>query len=473
MIYGLGRKDMLSPHLNRDWLFERCREVQEKPNGHLDLWSRGHYKSSIITCGLTIQDILNNPEITVGIFSFSNKIAVAFLRQIKREFESNPVLKSLFPNVLYKNPAKESQKWSEQDGLIVRRKGNPKESTVEAWGLIDSQPISKHYDLMVFDDVVTRDNINTPDMMTKTREAWELSLNLSKEGGVKRYIGTRYHFLDTYKTIMERGAAIPRIYPATHDGTPNGNPVLLSQSYIDEQRREQGIWTFSAQYLQNPISDNSQGFRKEWLCYYQCTNERLLEVSREMNVYILVDPAGEKKKTSDYTVFVVLGCGKDENYYLLDGIRDRLNLSERTKMLFELYRKWKPRGVAYEKYGMMADVEHIREKQEENNFRFQITEVGGKLPKNDRIRRLVPKFEYKKIYLPLKIIKLDYEGKQYDFINQFTEEEYFFFPAAIHDDMLDAMARIFDIKHEFPMEDEEDGFQYQNREFDEVTGELL
>lgn len=473
MIYGLSRKDMLSTSINRDWLFERCREVQANPDGYLDLWSRGHYKSSIITCGLTIQDILNNPEITIGIFSFSNKIAVAFLRQIKREFEGNEVLKTLFPDIFYENPSKDSPKWSEQDGLIVRRKGNPKEATLEAWGLIDSQPISKHYDLRVYDDVVTRDNINTPDMMHKTQEAWELSLNLATSDGKARYIGTRYHFLDTYRVIMERKAAIPRIYPATDDGTPTGNPVLLPRATVDRQRREQGSFTFSAQYLQNPIADSSQGFKKDCLQYYECTNERLMGVAKEMNVYILVDAASSKKKGSDFTAFTVLGCNKDENYYLLDGIRDRLNLKEKCETLFELRKKWKPKGIAYEKYGMMSDIEYIREKQEELNIRFPIIEVGGRMSKEERIRRLVPRFENKRIYLPIKINRIDYQGKSYDFIKQFIEEEYLIFPSSIHDDILDSMSRIFDIHHEFPIEDDDDVFSYNFQEYDEVTGEAL
>ena len=473
MIYGLDRKDMLSVEIKRNWLLDRCREVQDNPNGYLDLWSRGHYKSSIITCGLTIQDILNDPEITIGIFSFSNKIAVAFLRQIKRELESNEVLMELFPEILYKDPKKYSPKWSEQEGLIVKRKSNPKEATLEAWGLVDGQPISKHYDLRIYDDVVTKDNINTPDMMEKTQVAWELSLNLATSKGVCRYIGTRYHFLDTYRIIMDRKAAIPRIYPATEDGTPIGVPVLLPQETVDRQRREQGPYTFSAQFLQNPVADSSQGFKEDWIKQYNCRNERLLKLAHEeMNVYILVDPASAKKKNSDYTVMSVIGCHKDNNYYLLDMIRDRLNMKEKADKLFELFKKWRPLIVGYEQYGMQSDIEYIKEKQDQENFRFNIKEVGGKIKKEDRIKRLVPLFEQHRFYLPLELKKLDYVGKQQDILKQFIQEEFIIFPSSVHDDMLDSIARIFDIKHEFPMEDDQEE-TYQHQDYDPTTGESL
>jgi hypothetical protein len=131
--------------MERPWLLDRCKEVQAAPNDRLDLWSREHYKSTIITFGLTIQDILNDPETTIGIFSHTRPIAKGFLRQIKREFEANELLKSLFPDVLWTSPSKEAPKWSEDDGIVVKRKSNPKESTIEAWGLVDGQPTSKHY----------------------------------------------------------------------------------------------------------------------------------------------------------------------------------------------------------------------------------------------------------------------------------------------------------------------------------------
>jgi len=224
LVYVLGRAD-----LNRDWYFARCREVQAAPNGYLDLWAREHGKSSVITFGLTIQDILNDPEITVGIFSYSRPIAKAFLRQIKVEFENNETLKSLFPDILWANPQRDSPKFSEDDGIIVRRRGNPKESTVEAWGLVDSAPVSKHFRLMVYDDVVTGESVSTPDMISKVTTAWERSLALSTEAGVVRYIGTKWHYADTYREILERGAAIERRHPATVEGRAQRGIVDCNQ----------------------------------------------------------------------------------------------------------------------------------------------------------------------------------------------------------------------------------------------------
>ncbi len=210
LVFVFGRKDV-----DRDWLYMRCREVQANPDGYLDIWAREHYKSTIITYALTIQDILNNPELTVGIFSHTRPIAKGFLRQIKREFESNSTLQALFPDILFQNPSKESPKWSEDDGIVVKRKSNPKEATVEAWGLVDGQPTSKHFRLRVYDDIVTKESVSNPDMILKVTQAWELSLNLGAEGGKVRGAGTFYHFNDTYRTIIERGALIPRIYPVT------------------------------------------------------------------------------------------------------------------------------------------------------------------------------------------------------------------------------------------------------------------
>jgi len=106
LVRACKREDMLHP-----WVYARVREVEADPDNHLDLWSRGHFKSSIGTFGLTIQKILKNPEITVGIFSHTRPIAKAFLRQIMREFESNKILHAAFPDILWGEDIRQAPKW--------------------------------------------------------------------------------------------------------------------------------------------------------------------------------------------------------------------------------------------------------------------------------------------------------------------------------------------------------------------------
>jgi len=433
---GLGRKDA-----NEDWLYDRCREVQDEPDGRLDLWAREHYKSTIITFALTIQDVLNDPDITVGIFSHTKSIARGFVTQIKSELEGNSFLKGLFPDVLYENPERESPRWSIDRGIVVKRKSNPKEATVTGWGLVDGQPTSAHYRLLVYDDVVTKESVSTPEMIANVTASWELSLNLGARGGKKRYIGTRYHFNDTYRTIMDRKAAVPRIYAATKDGQVGGDPIFLTRDQLDEKRREMGPYTFGSQMLQNPIADAVQGFKKEWLRFVE--RERV-QAGLDWNIYITVDPASGKKKENDYTVMWVHGLSPDGNYYLMDAIRDRLNLTERTSKLFELVRKWRPIRVGYEKYGMQCDIEHIQEVMERENYRFEIIGCAGPSKKEDRIRRMVPTFEQGKYYFPHQLLYLTCDGKVKDFVADLLAEEYEAFPVAIHDDMLDCMCRIKD-----------------------------
>lgn len=455
--YGLGRED-----IQRSWLFDRCWEIYDNPNGYLDLWAREHYKSTIITYGLTIQDILashgDNPlekwngiEPTFGIFSHTRPIAKGFLRQIKREFEANELLKELFPDILWAAPQREAPKWSEDDGIILKRKSNPKESTVEAHGLVDGQPTSKHFFVRVYDDVVTRESVTSPEMIKKTTEAWELSNNLGVDGGYERTIGTRYHLHDTYKTMMKTGAYKLRLYPATKNAQPDGEPILLSKKALKEKYIKQGSYTFGCQMLQDPIADKSQGFKKEWLRYYAALPYPPEECGH-MNKLILVDPANEKKKKSDWTAIFVLGYNQDHRIYVLDLVRDKLNLNERTTKLMELHKKWRPKQVGYEKYGKDTDIEHIEYVQKEEKYRFTITPLGGAMSKNDRIRRLVPDFENEVIWMPEVLTYTNYDDDEVNLIKDFIEEEFLEFPVSNHDDMLDCLARLRDedIKMTFP-----------------------
>lgn len=449
---GMNRVDLAHP-----WLFARCQEVQEKPDGFIDLWARDHYKSTIITFGKTIQDIVashgddplpewNRQQPCFGIFSHTRPIAKAFLRQIKVELERNTLLQYVFPDVLYERPDRQSPRWSEDAGLIVRRSSNPKEATIEAWGLVDGQPTSKHFNVLIYDDVVHRDSITSPEMIQKTTKAWEDSLNLGDKQPRTRMIGTRWHFADTYRTVIERGAAKARIHPATDDGTLTGKPVLLSPAQFTKKAGDMGPYTASAQLLLNPIADSKQTFKREWL-------EHQFDRTtgwQAMNRALICDPASGKKD-SDYSAIAVVGFGPDTNIYLLDLVRDRLTLQQRATEYLRLHRKWMPKWCGYEEYGLQADIEYLQERMARETYNFEIEPLKGKLSKPDRINRLIPFAAEGRLWLPETIMRTNVEGKLEDLVQILIEQEFLAWPVPAHDDGLDAISRVFDLEMPFPM----------------------
>lgn len=186
----LGRNDrfyLLTRLLHRfdavhPWIYARCREVEADTDGYLDLWAREHYKSTVITFAGIIQEIVKNPEITIGIFSHTKPVARKFMLQIKQELEVNTELQTVYPTIFFADPRNQAAKWSEEKGLTVNRKSNPKEAMVEAHALVDGQSTGAHFLLRVYDDVVTRESVSTPEQVKKTTEAWELSDNLGARG---------------------------------------------------------------------------------------------------------------------------------------------------------------------------------------------------------------------------------------------------------------------------------------------------
>jgi predicted phage terminase large subunit-like protein len=292
-------------------------------------------------------------------------------------------------------------------------------------------------------------------MIQKTMTALEQSYNLGvAESPRRRFIGTRWHFNDAYRTIKDRGTAIPREHPGRNGGTEDGESVLWSDEIHLQKRRDMGPYTYAAQILLNPKADAMQGFKREWLRYYTTV------VADKMVKYVLVDAASSKKRGSDYTAMWVIGLGMDGNYYALDIVRDRLNLKERADRVFALHRKWKPKQVRYEKYGMMADVEHLKDRMEQECYRFDIMEVAGQTSKEDRIKRLIPVFEAGRFYLPKTMYITDWQKVPVDMVQSFIEEEYMAFPVGLHDDMIDGLSRIAepDLKLVWPKEEKVEEF---------------
>lgn len=419
-------------HMNRPWCYTRCREVEASPDGWLDLWSRGHYKSTIITLGGIVQAVLRDPEITCCVLSYNSPTAQKFVNQIKQALE-NPALRELFPEILHAKPPKDN--WSVQKGLFVKRGDLSREPTVMGSGLVDGMPTGMHFRLRVYDDVVTAESVGTPDQIIKTTDAFSLSDALGTGDGQRVWmVGTRYHPMDTYSEILKRGTAKERRRVCVDT---EGRPLMLSPEALEQKQRDMGARIFAAQMMQNPVGEGVRLFRDDWLMHYDRQPDR-----RKLNVFFIIDSANGKRKKNDYTTMWVIGLGADLNYYVLDIVRDRINLVERTDALFSLHRKWKPMCTYWEQVGAMSDTQHVRDAQERENYRFRVVDLPQKIPKRDRIGWLVPLFQAARFWFPRRLLYRTVAGETRDLVQDFVTNEYGCYPVVPHDDMLDSLANI-------------------------------
>lgn len=466
------------PDARYDWIYARCREVEANADSHIDLWARGHYKSTIITFAGVIQEIIRNPEITIGIYSHARPAAKAFLTQVKVELEDNQFLKDLFPDTFWQDPGKQAKRWSDE-ALVVKRKSNPKEATVEAWGLYEGLPTGKHFILRVYDDVVTERTVTTPDMIKKITERFDLSEYTGTRDGRVWIVGTRYHFGDTYGILISRGTYKERRHPATHDGSFDGRPVFLTDAQWEKELRQPKP-AVAAQMLLNPTAGAETTFAIEHLRFWDVR-------PKTVNIYILVDPSLGTAR--DLTAIAVVAIDAQRNKYLVDGYAHRMTLSKRWVAVRNLYRKWSRLPgvmlciVGYERYGMQTDLQYIDERMEIEKISVPIEELNspkvGAGNKAARINRLEPDFRMSNFYLPhvievddeghatgfdpmgtklaqrcidngekwrvaRPIVQIDEDGKTYSLLLKFLEE-YIFYPMAPHDDFLDALSRIYDV----------------------------
>ena len=119
-----------------------------------------------------------------------------------------------------------------------------------------------HYDLIIVDDPHSQNNVTNYDQIEKVRSWYRLLLSMLEPKGHIMVIGTRWDYQDLYATIETELSTEYDILvrPAI---TPEGElffPSRLDEEFLEEQRKEQGEYIFSAQYLLNPVPTSLQTF---------------------------------------------------------------------------------------------------------------------------------------------------------------------------------------------------------------------
>jgi len=355
------------PIANNKWWVDCCRDVEEGPETEtIDLWARDHGKSTIITTAETIQHILKYPELTNCILSYTKDTAKSFFGPIKLHLEGNIFLRNLFPDVLYAQ-MKDSPQWNDQ-GITVRRSNRVKECTLEAWGLTDGMPTGRHFDRLIYDDIVTYDMAGSTSIMDRVKNNFDMSMNIGKDGTKSRVIGTPYHHEDVLSYLQGAtkmdGTKVYHVRkkPATVDGSYNGDPVWLSSERLELLKRNKRV--FATQYLLDPTP-----MEDEVLSWHSVKNVGVSSLPERMIKLMAVDPSGgsrtDGRRADAWGILVVgvdpyIGESGSCRVFILDGYIGEMRFAEGIEKIVEIYlRNGVIRKLGVEKVGMSSTELHV------------------------------------------------------------------------------------------------------------------
>ena len=240
---------------------EMCDFVADKKrNKKLILVPRGHLKSTLVTVGKSLQAICHNPQVRILIANATYNLACSFLTEIKRHLKFNVDLREFWGDM-----ALGAETWSANDITLAQAKdfSGKKEPTVTAMGL-ESNMTSQHYDLIILDDLVNKDFINTTEQIQKTIDFYKESLNLLEPDGELVIVGTRWHDRDLYGWIMDTDNNVIQDFDVFFRQAYEGNleddndfkplfPGKFTRRYLKNLYDHQGPYFFSCTPARTPI----------------------------------------------------------------------------------------------------------------------------------------------------------------------------------------------------------------------------
>ena len=389
---------------------ELCDLLQKKTNkSKLVLMPRFSFKSGVVTIGYSLWRLLRDPNIRILIYSDSATKAQGFLQGIKNHVEGkapNSRFREFYPKW---ETDQHKGKWNESQIIISPRKVSHKEPSVDTGG-IESSKIGMHYDLIIFDDIVSDLNTTTKAQMDKIHDCYKKSLSLLKPGGDVIITGTRWHYGDAYGRLIAENKErenfdvfIKDAEAVNDEGELLFSSIGLDRTFLDYQRVNQGSYIYSCLYRNNPVDDETALFKIDDFQYYEITPE----FHKNMFITCACDPAGEGE---DFTAITVVGTDKNKNLYVLDATNKHLKPNQIIDEIIRLNYKWGFDRFAIEKnfFKGMLEAELRRAIEEESKNKqfkpFSVEEVIASVKQRTftRVLSLQPYHERKAIHLPGK-----------------------------------------------------------------------
>lgn len=332
----------------------------------MQLAFRGAGKSTTCTITKCIHYLIKSRDYRIAIASKTTSNAEGFLREIKAHLEENRLLAELFGE--FYDPRK-VPKWDNKEIEVLGRKRRAKESSITCVG-VEGTIVSKHFDIILSDDLVDEDNSRTKYMRDKTKSWYYQVLDPCLEPpdpdfehrGEHHRLGTRYHFDDLWGHLLTNELRDhTQIIPGLDENGKSPWPEKYPPAWFEKKRQRSGMVIFRAQYQCDTEAQKGEIFQYDDI---QIIEDRDLPGS--LRIFQGTDLAISEKDKADMFAHVTIGLDKMGNIYVLHYYEAHLRFGAQTAFLQRSYRKHDPirSGVEANSY-QLAQYQQLKDQDKD------------------------------------------------------------------------------------------------------------
>jgi predicted phage terminase large subunit-like protein len=202
------------------------------------------------------------------------------------------------------------------------------------------------------------------------------------------------------------------------------HPERFGVDSYEKLRRSIPARDWNALYQQRPAPEDGDYFRADWFKKYN-------DLPSALNRYLAVDLAVGTTTANDYTVIAPFGVDSESNIYFLKNVlRSRLTAMESVENILRLAKEHNVLSIAIEKGHISKAIgPYLAKKMREDGKFYHIHEFTPSRDKMTRATSLRARMQHGKVFFP-NTREIDEDWRP----------EFMAFPAARHDDTVDACA---------------------------------
>ena len=361
------------------------------------------------------------PKLKIMQVSHNSELSARFGSKVRNLMDS-PEYKQIFGDVKLREDSKAKGRWETNHGGEYYAAG------------VGGSITGRGADLLIIDDPHTEQDALSDTAMEKSFE-WYVSgpRQRLQPGGTIVVVMTRWAQDDLTGRLI-KAQKEPKAdrwkqisFPAI---MPNEEPVWPEYWEKEELLKVKAslpIRNWSAQYMQEPTSEEGAIIKREWWRPW-----KKKDVPNLQGIIQSYDTAFSKKETADYSAITTWGIffpeeGKEPNVILLDAMKGKYDFPELKAIALEQYKYWEPETVVIEAKATGQPLA-----QEFRRMGIPVVDFVPTKGKDKfvRVNSVAPLFESGAIWYP--------EGEHWA---EEVIEECAAFPHGAHDDYVDSMSQ--------------------------------